>query len=113
VHKGHYLFASVCTGGAIERVLRQDYGAFAYVEGGEVQPIEPASGAQALIMGLGMQLALSRVLSSGFRCTLLDEPTADLCDELALTLTSALACLGQQILMVSHREFDGVARLKR
>lgn len=102
-------FAATCTGGYIQSVTRQDNGSFAYIENGEERPIEAASGAQASIMGLGVQLALSRMLPSGFNCTLLDEPTADMADDHALTLTTALAALDQQIVMVSHREFDGSA----
>ena len=99
-------FASSCTGGDIQSVNRTDKGVFTYMENGEEFQIAAASGAQSSIMGLGIQLALDQMLPSEFGVIMLDEPTADMTPEVSLAACSMLKSLGNQVIMISHRELD-------
>lgn len=98
-------FASNITEGAIESVTREK-DAFVYVEGGEVMALDGASGAQQAIMGLGMKTALASAIPDSLNCLLLDEVTADMDEIRASTTTALLGSLSQQVIAVSHREFD-------
>jgi DNA repair exonuclease SbcCD ATPase subunit len=100
-------FAESCTGGAITSVGRSAEGKFTYVEDGQEMPVEAGSGAQRSLMGLGVQMALAQMLPSPFDGVLLDEPTADMDEERSMALAMMLATANGQVLMVSHREFDG------
>lgn len=100
------VFAATCTDGTISQILRTQSGAFSYVEREIEQPIEAASGAQRSIMGLGVQLALARMLPCPLPVLLLDEPTADLDPAHSLAMTSLLAAESQQVIMISHRDMD-------
>ena len=99
-------FAQGCTDGAIEGLIRQD-GEFVYYEDGTPCPVAGASGAQASIMGLGLQIALCQALPSNFHTLMLDEPTADMTPDVSLSAMTLLKSLGNQIITVSHRELDG------
>jgi DNA repair exonuclease SbcCD ATPase subunit len=99
-------FASECTGGAIEKVVRTDAGTFEFIEQGENLPMAAASGAQKSIMSVGVQLAFDALLPDSFGAVLLDEPTSQMDEDHSLTLTEMLANSGRQIIMVSHREAD-------
>ena len=100
-------FASSCTSGEIQGVSREaSGGSFEYEEDGETFVVEAASGAQKSIMGLGVQIALSQLLPCSLRSVLLDEPTADMDEEKALTMSTILSQADEQIIMVSHRELD-------
>lgn len=99
-------FASACTGGAIERLLRTEAGTFEFVESGESVPLAAASGAQKSIMSVAVQLAFDALLPDGFGALMLDEPTSQMDEDHALALSQMLANSGRQIIMVSHREND-------
>lgn len=99
-------FSSNCTGGDIESVKRTSDGEFAYVEAGEEVPIAGASGAQKSIMSIGTQLAMAKLLRTGFDTVLLDEPAADMDMERSLALVTLLGSSGKQVLAVSHSELD-------
>lgn len=100
-------FTSVCTGGDILRVTRQE-DAFHYDCGlAESMPVAgTASGAQKTFMGVGMQLALATMMDVGFNTLLLDEPNADLSAEKSLAFLSALKACGQQTIIISHSRED-------
>jgi len=99
-------FASNCTGGVIESIQRQESGAFTFVEGGHDMSVADASGAQAAIMGLGVQLALAEEARCPLDILLVDEPTADMDPEHSISATSLLAASGAQVIAVSHSSMD-------
>lgn len=101
-------FVAACTGGDIERVYRDSDGKFRYVEKGETfTAIGSASGAQRSLMGLGIKIAMSQLARSELNVILLDEPSADMDSKVSAAMTALLGTLGQQVIMVSHREMDG------
>jgi len=101
-------FVSDCSGGAIEGITREE-GGFAYIEDGVVMPAISGSGAQKALMGLGLQMALAEMLPCGVPSLLLDEPSADMDVQHSLAVSTLLSSSGKQVIMVSHRDLDGVA----
>lgn len=101
--------ADTCTSGEISRLARTPEGDFEYYENGNIFPIDAASGAQSAILGLGVQLALAEVLPCQLGALMLDEPTADMSPEVALSLSTLLSQNGNQVVLISHRELDGLA----
>lgn len=99
-------FSQGCTGGDIEAVVRSEDGAFRYMEDGMVAPIAAASGAQSSIMGLGIQIALGKMLPTELDVLLLDEPTADMTPEVSMAAMSLIKSTGSQTIVISHRELD-------
>lgn len=100
-------FVAACTGGDIERVFRDPEGKFRYVEKGEeFSALGSASGAQRSLMGLGIKLAMSQLARSDLNVALLDEPSADMDTKVSAAMTALLGSMGQQVIMVSHREMD-------
>jgi DNA repair exonuclease SbcCD ATPase subunit len=100
-------FTASCTGGDVTRVDRDEKGNFTYEESGRVLPVQAASGAQRSIMGIGVQLAMATMLPCPLATIMLDEPSADADDEVSLALTTMLSTISDQLLVVSHRAFDG------
>lgn len=100
-------FASDCTDGDIRSISRIDE-EFFFDEGlAEVLPVKgSASGAQRTFMGIGVQLALSMMMNTGFNTLLLDEPAAALRDERSVALVAALKASGQQVIIISHSMAD-------
>lgn len=101
-------FTAICTDGEVSQVLRDDAGDFSYIEGGEVFPMEAASGGQRSIMGVGLRLALASLLPQGCKLVTLDEPTSDLTSEKAAMMTAALSGQGRQVIMTTHRDGDEI-----
>lgn len=101
-------FTAICTDGEVSQVLRDDAGDFSYIEGGEVFPMEAASGGQRSIMGVGLRLALASLLPQGCKLVTLDEPTGDLTSEKAAMMTAALSGQGRQVIMTTHRDGDEI-----
>ena len=101
--------ADTCTSGEISRIARTPDGEFEYYENGNVFPIDAASGAQSSILGLGVQLALAEVLPCQLGTLMLDEPTADMSPEVSMALATLLSQNGSQVVMITHRDFDGLA----
>lgn len=102
-------FVSSATRGEISRLTRTPEGGFSFVENGHETPIEVASGMQEAILGVALKLSLGAALggSSGLGGVMLfDEVTSAGSDENALLVTGLLAGVGQQVVMVSHREAD-------
>ena len=99
-------FVSDCTNGAISEIQRVDSGAFQYVEGEEVFGIKDASGAQEAVMGVAVQIALSEAAVCPLDILLVDEPTADMDENHALSLSALLSTKGSQVIAISHREMD-------
>lgn len=100
-------FAANCTNGDIRAITRIDE-EFFFDEGlAEVLPVKgSASGAQRTFMGIGVQLALSMMMNTGFNTLLLDEPAAALRDERSVALVAALKASGQQVIIISHSMAD-------
>lgn len=101
------LFASTTTGGVVESLTRGEDGAFTFIEDGYEMDQAEASGAQLAIIGTAVQMALADAAQSPLNIVLMDEPTADMDPECALAFSTLLASSGKQVLMVTHREFDG------
>ena len=102
-------FAEQCTNGAVTTLGQDDKGGFFFVHDGVKRPVVVASGAQRAILGLGLRLALSEMLASECDFVLLDEPTADTDTTHSMAVTTALSNTGRQMVVVSHRELDGLA----
>ena len=102
-------FASECTGGDIEALVQDEGGKFRFLEGGQSRSAEVASAAQKSVLGLGLRLALSDLMTGQCDTLLLDEPTAAADPEVSLAMASSLARTGRQVIIVSHRELDGLA----
>ncbi len=100
-------FTANCTNGDIRAITRIDE-EFFFDEGlAEVLPVKgSASGAQRTFMGIGVQLALSMMMNTGFNTLLLDEPAAALRDERSVALVAALKASGQQVIIISHSMAD-------
>lgn len=99
-------FADNCTSGDINQVSRDTDGNFSYTENDHEFVAEAASGAQKSIMGLGVQMGLTQLLPCSLRAVMLDEPTADMSDEKALSLSTMLSNADEQTIMVTHRLLD-------
>lgn len=100
-------FTSNCTNGDIRSISRIDE-EFFFDEGlAEVLPVKgSSSGAQRTFMGIGVQLALSMMMNTGFNALMLDEPAAALRDERSIALVAALKASGQQVIIISHSMAD-------
>ena len=99
-------FVSSCTGGALEEVRRTEDGAFTFVESGKEMSVKDASGAQASIMGLGVQIALADSTNTPLNVILVDEPTADMDPEHSMATAAMLASCAEQVIAVSHSQMD-------
>lgn len=100
-------FTSNCTNGDIRAITRIDE-EFFFDEGlAETLPVKgSSSGAQRTFMGIGVQLALSMMMNTGFNALMLDEPAAALRDERSIALVAALKASGQQVIIISHSMAD-------
>lgn len=105
-------FASKCTGGAIEQVKIVGGAKFEYLENGEQAPIVSASGFQRAVMGVGVRLALAEAVRAPVNFLLMDEVTAGATDENSMALSQALSEVGQQVVMISHRQADAAVAQK-
>ncbi|WP_422451966.1 AAA family ATPase [Endozoicomonas sp. ALC066] len=99
-------FASACTGGAIEGLVRTEDGKFQFIENGFDMDMKSASGAQSSIMGLGVQMALADATACPVDVVLVDEPTADMDPEHSMATAAMLAANGRQVICVSHSQMD-------
>lgn len=99
-------FASACTGGAIEGLVRTEDGRFRFIENGFDMEVKAASGAQSSIMGLGVQMALADATACPMDVILVDEPTADMDPEHSMATAAMLAANGRQVICVSHSQMD-------
>lgn len=99
-------FVQQCTSGAIESIARTDDGDFVYTEDGCTLAISEASGAQASIMGLAMQLALSAAVQPPLDVLLVDEPNADMDPEHSMAVNLLLSATVGQVICVSHSHMD-------
>ena len=100
-------FSSAVTGGDIQEVIRFENGQFGFREDdAEEMTLKEASGAQESIMGLGVQQAMAMAAHCGLDLVLMDEPTADMTDEVSMASLNMLAADGRQIIMVSHNRLD-------
>lgn len=99
-------FVSTCTDGKIDEIRRTEDGKFTYLEDGQEMQVKEASGAQAAIMGLSVQLALAESAGCPLDTLLIDEPTADMSPENSMATSAMLASLGKQIITISHSPYD-------
>lgn len=99
-------FVSRCTGGAVDQISIQDGSKFSYIEGGEQMPLASASGFQRACIGVGIRLALAEAVRAPAGVTLLDEVTAGATEENSMAMAQALSQIGQQVIMVTHRQAD-------
>ncbi len=95
-------FISQVTEGQISQIERKD-GQFWYTEGEQTRSCARLSGGFRSIAGVGLRLALASLLPAGVSICLLDEPSAELAEDLALALAAALRTQERQIVMVTHR----------
>lgn len=99
-------FAEAATGGVISSIVRTQAGDFEFVEDGHVAQVGDASGAQAAILGLAIQVALAESLPSHLDLLVCDEPTADMDAEHSTASLLALASACSQTVVISHHRFD-------
>lgn len=99
-------FVSTCTDGQIDEIRRTEDGKFTYLEDGHEMQVKEASGAQAAIMGLSVQMALAESAGCPIDVLLIDEPTADMSPENSMATSAMLASLGKQIITISHSPYD-------
>lgn len=99
-------FAEAVTNGAISGLLRTEDGQFKFMEGGEEAGVDEASGAQAAILGLGVQIALAETLPTHLDLLLVDEPTADMDAEHSAAAVLALSTCAKQVMAISHHRMD-------
>lgn len=99
-------FVSRCTGDAISEIHIQDGSKFSYTEDGEQMPLASASGFQRACIGVGIRLALAEAVRSPAGVMLLDEVTAGASEENSMAMAQALSQIGQQVVMVTHRQAD-------
>jgi DNA repair exonuclease SbcCD ATPase subunit len=99
-------FVSRCTGGAIDQLSIQDGSKFSYTEAGEKMPLASASGFQRACIGVGIRLALAEAVRAPAGVTLLDEVTAGATEENSMAMAQALSQIGQQVIMITHRQAD-------
>lgn len=99
-------FVSSCTGGALEELRRTEDGNFTFVEAGKEMSVKDASGAQASIMGLGVQIALADSANTPLNVILVDEPTADMDPEHSMATAAMLSSCAEQVIAVSHSQMD-------
>lgn len=86
--------------------LSRTNGDFMIKEDDREIPCEELSGGQKSIVGICLRLALSQVFYGKGLTLLLDEPAADLADDMAAALSGMLRGLGHQVVMVTHRQGD-------
>lgn len=98
-------FATTATEGAVTALKRGDEG-FQWHNGTAWYPADDASGAQATILGIGIQQALAHLLPCGLNMIVLDEPTADSSEEVSASIMMLLSGLGMQVIAVSHKHED-------
>ena len=103
-------FVSMATGGDIETMFLSDSG-IKYREKGRTRNKWSASGAQKSLMGLGLKVALTQLVTSPFDSLILDEISADCSPEISLACLMALQNYSEQSIVVSHREFDVAANV--
>lgn len=99
-------FADAVTNGAISGLLRTEDGQFKFMEGEEEAGVDEASGAQAAILGLGVQIALAETLPTHLDLLLVDEPTADMDAEHSAAAVLALSTCAKQVVAISHHRMD-------
>jgi len=103
-------FIQQATRGDVTALQRDQNGKFTFVENGRARPvIGAASGMQKSIFSIALKMALAAALGSRFKVFLFDEVTAAAEDEVSLLITSLLANMGEQIVMVTHRQADAAA----
>ena len=73
---------------------------------GITQPITSASGAQRAYIGTAMRIAMCAVLYNQRSVAIFDEPTESMSEHQASLLVSALANLGRQCILITHRDKD-------
>lgn len=99
-------FADSTTEGFISEIRRTEQGSFEFVENGEVAQVCDASGAQAAIMGIAVQVALAETVPSRLNLLLADEPTADMDAEHSSAVALALSAVSKQVVLISHHRMD-------
>jgi DNA repair exonuclease SbcCD ATPase subunit len=103
-------FIQQATKGDVTALQRGADGKFSFVEKGSVRSVAgSASGMQKAIFSIALKMSLAAALGSKFKVFLFDEVTAAAEDEVSLLITSLLANMGEQILMVTHRQADAAA----
>lgn len=102
-------FIRVATQGSTTALQRTSDGDFQYLENDRVFPVELASGMQRAILGTGLKMAMSAALGGPADFLLFDEISASASDENSTLLTQVLAGIGQQVVLISHRQGDTVA----
>jgi DNA repair exonuclease SbcCD ATPase subunit len=95
------LIASVTEGRLAN--LKRSNGDFLITEEGREIPADECSGGQKSIVGICLRLALSQVFYGKGLTLLLDEPAADLADDMAAALGGMLRGLQHQVVVVTHR----------
>ena len=99
-------FARAATGGAISGIRRSESGDFSFIEADSEAAAGDASGAQAAILGLAIQVAMAEAVPSNLPVLVCDEPTADMdADHSSATLLALQAVSGQSV-VISHHRFD-------
>lgn len=99
-------FAESTTEGFISEIRRTEQGSFEFVENGEVAQVCDASGAQAAILGIAVQVALAETVPSRLNLLLADEPTADMDAEHSSAVAIALSTVSKQVVLISHHRMD-------
>lgn len=99
-------FAAAVTNNAISGLLRTEQGQFLFMEGAEEAGVDEASGAQAAILGLGVQIALAETLPTRLDLLLVDEPTADMDADHSAATVLALSTCAKQVVAISHHRMD-------
>lgn len=100
------VFAEAATGGRISSLRRTEEGEFEFIEDEFTAQVGDASGAQAAILGLAIQVAMAESMPSHLDLFVCDEPTADMDSDHSTASLLALASACKQTVVISHHRFD-------
>lgn len=99
-------FANDVTAGHITELRRTEDGAFVFIEENEEAIVTDSSGAQAAILGIGVQVALAETLPTALDLFMVDEPAADMDAEHSSACLLGISAVSKQALVISHHRMD-------
>lgn len=94
------------TGGAVDRVMREDGAGLTYREGGREKPVAAASGCQKTIIGVAIRSAIAKIFEGNLKFMLLDEISADMDSEHVSATMAILEQLNDQIILITHSDAE-------
>jgi len=99
-------FVKGATSGDVERVYLTENG-ITYEENGFARSAASCgSGAQKTLIGVGLKIGLSKVTPCPLKFVLLDEPTADMSEQVSAACLRLIGQYSDQVVAVTHRGMD-------